>query len=682
MRSLCRLSLLSPALAPAIAAAQPAPAPTATPPPPAAAAPALPPTDELLQLGQQLFDQLAPPEIKAQYEFPRSSSGTNSPPASKKPLKAMISPPWPTTPRRPAPLSPHSALFPNTRTTPTGSRPASTNSKPPSKSSRLSAPLPSRPPPQNPSPLRPHRDRKNPPPQSKLKNRKIENSLPHYDLFLARARTTPAPGRAAALLPVLRAAFVAEGIPPELVWLAEAESTFNPTARSPVGARGLYQLMPATAQELGLSTFLPDDRTDPEKSARAAARLLRANYEKFGSWPLALAAYNAGAGRVTRLLEKTSTKTYAGIAAALPAETRLYVPKVCALVTARAGVTPEKSPRRIEASLEISRSVMAVRSAAWSKSVSRPVRSSFLRLPRSVNARARSRAFFLSPPNRRARGAPGPPRSTPPLPRPLPQPCPPSLGRPPFPNPMNFRLRIFRALALLCIIPGLGVMMLGLGIGLQGGGPFWLLAATLVFFGGLLIWRTVEYFKQPSRPAAADLLTVLSLVIFSVISSSLRKSFPDAWGVPDKLGIGRDNADGVIMLVAPADRLDCSPHPQTTVARTGVCHGRRRESCRPALSRPRSGRFGTLTPPSAPARAKNTRPPCASCRLGFASTVASLGFGSSTRSITKPAAISRLIHLPSGRWKRGTLNIGNRCRSASGAVPKIHSSICPRVSEK
>jgi membrane-bound lytic murein transglycosylase D len=102
--------------------------------------------------------------------------------------------------------------------------------------------------------------------------------------------------------------------------------------------------MPETARGLGLSTFLPDDRTDPEKSARAAARLLRAHYERFGSWPLAFAAYNAGAGRVTRLLEKTATKTYAGIASALPAETRLYVPKVCALVTARAGVSPEKIP--------------------------------------------------------------------------------------------------------------------------------------------------------------------------------------------------------------------------------------------------------------------------------------------------------------------------------------------------
>jgi membrane-bound lytic murein transglycosylase D len=145
-------------------------------------------------------------------------------------------------------------------------------------------------------------------------------------------------------MPRLRAAFTAERVPPELAWLAEAESSLNPSARSPVGARGLFQMMPDTAHELGLGTFMPDDRTDPEKSAHAAARLLRAHYEKFGSWPLALAAYNAGPGRVARLLEKTSTKTYAGIASALPAETRMYVPKVCALVATRTGVSPEKIP--------------------------------------------------------------------------------------------------------------------------------------------------------------------------------------------------------------------------------------------------------------------------------------------------------------------------------------------------
>ena len=88
----------------------------------------------------------------------------------------------------------------------------------------------------------------------------------------------------------------------------------------------------ATAQGLGLSTFLPDERTDPEKSAHAAARDLRALGRRFGSWPLALAAYNAGEGRVGRALAARGAHDYAGIAAALPAGTRMYVPEVCALM--------------------------------------------------------------------------------------------------------------------------------------------------------------------------------------------------------------------------------------------------------------------------------------------------------------------------------------------------------------
>ena len=99
--------------------------------------------------------------------------------------------------------------------------------------------------------------------------------VPHYNHWLSRVRQRPVTARAAKLMPTLRAAFVAEGIPPELAWLAEAESSLNPTARSPVGAKGLFQFMPETAKAMGLSTFLPDDRTDPAKSARAAARYLR-----------------------------------------------------------------------------------------------------------------------------------------------------------------------------------------------------------------------------------------------------------------------------------------------------------------------------------------------------------------------------------------------------------------------
>ena len=352
MRPLHRLLFL--AVTPVFLAAQPAPSPGSPPaaPAPASAQPAAPTTAELLQLGQQLFDQLAPPEIKAQYEFPSKQQWDEFAARLQKALEGDdLSALADYAPQARAAL-PALRLFPDYAdyadwlTARLDELEAAEQIVAPKPTA-----LPPKPKPQAaPSPPRPQTS------SSPIENRvtersdssasKIENfpTIPHYDLFLARARTTPAPGRAAALLPALRAAFIAEGVPPELVWLAEAESTFNPSARSPVGARGLYQLMPETARGLGLSTFLPDDRTDPEKSARAAARLLRANYEKFGSWPLALAAYNAGAGRVTRLLEKTSTKTYAGIAAALPAETRLYVPKVCALVAVRGGVSPEKIP--------------------------------------------------------------------------------------------------------------------------------------------------------------------------------------------------------------------------------------------------------------------------------------------------------------------------------------------------
>lgn len=166
--------------------------------------------------------------------------------------------------------------------------------------------------------------------------------VPHYQMWLGRVRTRPLPANAPTLMPKLRAAFAAEGVPPELAWIAEAESSLNPSARSPVGAKGLFQFMPETAKAMGLSTFLPDERTHPEKSARAAARYLRTLHGRFGNWALVLAAYNAGEGRVGRTLAAKRATSFTAIADALPAETRMYVPKVCALIATRAGVSPEK----------------------------------------------------------------------------------------------------------------------------------------------------------------------------------------------------------------------------------------------------------------------------------------------------------------------------------------------------
>ena len=162
--------------------------------------------------------------------------------------------------------------------------------------------------------------------------------IPHYDLWLARLQARPRPAGAEKYVPLLRPVFSAGRVPADLVWLAEVESTFNAAARSPAGAAGLFQLMPATAKELGLRTFLPDERGDPQKSAQAAARLLRSLHEKFQDWPLALAAYNAGAGRVQRALERKNVRTFAEISPALSVETRLYVPKVLATLQIRAGV--------------------------------------------------------------------------------------------------------------------------------------------------------------------------------------------------------------------------------------------------------------------------------------------------------------------------------------------------------
>lgn len=168
----------------------------------------------------------------------------------------------------------------------------------------------------------------------------VAQTIPHYDMWLERMRRRPVPPRAGRLLPVVKRAFTSQGLPAELAWVAEAESTFNPQARSPVGALGLYQLMPATARELGLRTASPDERADPAKNARAAAQYLKRLHRRFNDWPLALAAYNAGPGRVSRTLEKENGKSFADIADALPVETRMYVPKVFATLAHRTGTAP------------------------------------------------------------------------------------------------------------------------------------------------------------------------------------------------------------------------------------------------------------------------------------------------------------------------------------------------------
>ena len=142
----------------------------------------------------------------------------------------------------------------------------------------------------------------------------------------------------------LKPIFGAAGMPTELVWLAEVESGFRPRARSPVGAVGLFQLMPPTARSLGLLVGAEDQRLDPDKSGAAAARYLRYLYAKFKDWPLTLAAYNLGEGRLRALMERHQAKTFDQVSPYLPAETQMYVPRIEATLLRREGLSLAQIP--------------------------------------------------------------------------------------------------------------------------------------------------------------------------------------------------------------------------------------------------------------------------------------------------------------------------------------------------
>jgi membrane-bound lytic murein transglycosylase D len=125
-----------------------------------------------------------------------------------------------------------------------------------------------------------------------------------------------------------------EGVPQDLIYLAQAESGFQPTAVSRVGARGIWQFMGSRAKGYGLQrTLWVDDRQDPEKSTRAAARHLRDLYAQFGDWYLAMAAYNSGPGTVQAAVKRTGYADFWELYRrnVLPKETRNYVPIILAV---------------------------------------------------------------------------------------------------------------------------------------------------------------------------------------------------------------------------------------------------------------------------------------------------------------------------------------------------------------
>jgi membrane-bound lytic murein transglycosylase D len=132
-----------------------------------------------------------------------------------------------------------------------------------------------------------------------------------------------------------RKIFAEEGVPQDLVWLAQAESGWNTNAYSAAAAYGIWQFIPGTGARFGLAqNSLIDERGGIEQPTRAAARYLRFLYNQFGDWMLAMAAYNCGEGNVARALARSRYKDFWSLhrQGLLPKETRNYVPIILSMI--------------------------------------------------------------------------------------------------------------------------------------------------------------------------------------------------------------------------------------------------------------------------------------------------------------------------------------------------------------
>jgi membrane-bound lytic murein transglycosylase D len=137
--------------------------------------------------------------------------------------------------------------------------------------------------------------------------------------------------------PMISTKLAQREMPQDLIYLAMIESGFNPTAKSPAQASGLWQFIGETGRRYGLTVNRKvDERNNPAKATDAALSYLADLYDRFGSWYLAAAAYNTGENRVGRIMrevtgsERGTDADYYRIASRLPQETRDYVPKLIA----------------------------------------------------------------------------------------------------------------------------------------------------------------------------------------------------------------------------------------------------------------------------------------------------------------------------------------------------------------
>jgi membrane-bound lytic murein transglycosylase D len=165
-------------------------------------------------------------------------------------------------------------------------------------------------------------------------NASVLQYLSYFSTTKGRATVAHGLDRSGRYNEMVRRVLKQEGVPQDLMYLAQAESAFQPTAVSKAGARGLWQFMPFRGEEYDLGrTFWVDERSDPEKATRAAARHMRDLYDMFGDWYLVMAAYNAGPMNVVKAVERTGYADFWELSRlhALPKQTQNYVPIIIAL---------------------------------------------------------------------------------------------------------------------------------------------------------------------------------------------------------------------------------------------------------------------------------------------------------------------------------------------------------------
>jgi len=166
----------------------------------------------------------------------------------------------------------------------------------------------------------------------------------YINYYQGRGRSTMENGlrRSGQYMKMARQIFKEEGVPVDITWLGQVESSWKPKAVSWAAASGLWQFVPGTGRQFGLrQTAWIDERNSYEQATRASAKYLKSLAARYnGNWELAMAAYNTGAGNVDRGISRAGTSSFWSIYPYIAQETRNYVPNI--LATILIAKNPEK----------------------------------------------------------------------------------------------------------------------------------------------------------------------------------------------------------------------------------------------------------------------------------------------------------------------------------------------------